>query len=126
MTIKKMGLSWIVVADAARSKKFFTETLGLKLTSDAPEFGWMEVSPQGEAESCLGIGQYSPEHGDVKPGQNAVATFVVDDIIAKKKELEGKGVKFVDEIMEVPGHVKMVSFVDPDNNMFQLVQILGK
>jgi predicted enzyme related to lactoylglutathione lyase len=50
--------------------------------------------------------------------------MTVDNIVATKKELEAKGVTFIDEIMEIAGHVKMVTFTDPDGNKFQLVEEL--
>ena len=53
-----------------------------------------------------------------------ILTFTVDDIEAAKKELEEKGVKFKTDIYEVPGHVKLVDFVDEDNNTYQLAQHL--
>ena len=59
-----------------------------------------------------------------KPGNNSVVTLTVTDIVESKAELEAKGVKFFGDIIEVPGHVKMATFADPDNNVFQLVQML--
>lgn len=125
MVIKKIQLGWIVTGDFATSKKFFTQILDMKLTTDAPEFGWMELQGN-EGGMYLGVGQYQPNnaHCPDKPGSNVVLTMTVDDIVKSKKELEAKGVKFVDDIVEVPGHIKMVSFVDPDGNKFQLVQEL--
>ena len=57
---------------------------------------------------------------------NAVLAMTVDDIVAAKKELEGKKVSFIGDIIEVPGYVKMATFADPDGNIFQLVQELGQ
>ncbi len=121
--IKSMKLSWIATADIQKSKKFFIETLGLEIKNDTAEYGWMELQGH-EGGMYLGVGQAQPEHPDEKPGMNAVVTMTVDDIVAAKKTLEAKGVRFIDEIIEVPGHVKMVTFVDPDGNRFQLVQEL--
>lgn len=123
--IKNIGLSWITVADFKKSHEFFTKTLGLTTDSYNPEMGWMELKGQS-GECSLGVGAYTPEHGETdKPGQNAVVTFTVDDLLASKKTLESNGVKFVGEILEIPGHVKMVTFLDPDGNKFQLVQMLS-
>lgn len=122
--IKQMNLAWISVSDIAQAKKFFVETLGMQIEADAPDYGWLEVS--GKDENCmrLGIGQARPESAE-KPGMNAVVTMIVDDIVIAKKELTTKGVQFVGDIIEVPGHVKLATFLDPDNNMFQLVQMLS-
>lgn len=123
MKIKEIGLSWITVSDYAKSKKFFAD-LGLEMSSDSADFGWAEF--KGEAGAALGIAQENPQYGTTKAGTNAVVTFTIEDIVAAKKELEGKGVKFLGDIMEVPGHVKLATFVDHDNNQFQLAQILGE
>jgi predicted enzyme related to lactoylglutathione lyase len=123
MKINEIGLSWITVSDYQKSKKFFAD-LGLELNSDSAEYGWAEF--KGVAGAALGIAQENPQHGSEKAGTNAVVTFTVDDILATKQEFEAKGVKFLGDIMEVPGHVKLATFVDLDGNKFQIAQILGK
>ena len=122
MKIKNMSLAWVTVKDFAQAKKFFSETLGLTVSSEVEEYGWMELKA-GEDSFLLGAGQCSSQNS-IKPGQNAVLTLTVDDVIAAKNDLEKKGVCFVGEIIEVPGHVKMALFQDPDGNHFQLVEQL--
>jgi len=123
MIVKKIDLAWITVSDYAKTKKFFTETLDLKISSDSAEYGWAELKgPQG---ATLGIAQENPQYGSEKAGHNAVLVFTVEDIVAAKKELEAKGVKFEGDIMEVPGHVKLATFIDLDGNKFQLAQELA-
>lgn len=122
--IKKMSLAWIAVNDINASKKFFKDTLGLDVINDTPEYGWMELKAPG-TDFTLGVGQAREGHETEKAGMNAVVTMTVDDIVKSKAALEAKGVKFIDEIIEVPGHVKMVTFVDKDGNKFQLVQELN-
>jgi predicted enzyme related to lactoylglutathione lyase len=129
MVVKKVGLSWFAVKDIQKAKKFFSQTLGLQLTVDTPEYSWLELAGEEDFCSMVGIGEAKEMGGHkppIAPGQNAMITFVVDDIVEAKKELESKGVRFVDEIMEVPGHVKMVTFVDEDGNHFQLVEDLDE
>ncbi len=125
MAIKSMDLAWICTSDIKKAQQFFIETLGLKEMNFAPEYGWLEV--QGKKGGFgMGIGQANPKDPLGKPGMNAVMTFTVDNIEESIKELTNKGVKFVDEIVEVPGHVKMISFVDGDGNLFQLCEQLGE
>ena len=124
MAIKRIDLSWIIASDLKKSKDFFTNTLGLKIHSSSDEYNWLEVG--GKDGGCaLGIGQQSDYQPDDKPGQNAVITFTVDDIVETKKELESKGVK-IDDIMVIEGHVKLASFTDFDGNKFQLAECLSK
>ena len=126
MNIKRMDMAWITVSDAKQAKAFFCDILGLKLSSEAPEHGWMELVGH-EGGATLGVGKACKDTApDVKPGQNAVMTMTVDDIVAMKQMLEAKGVKFLGDIIEVPGHVKMALFCDADNNKFQIVQMLDE
>lgn len=123
--IKSMDLAWITVSDFQRAKTFYTETLGLTLRSGAPEYSWMELVGK-DGGMALGVGgDCGTDQNPVKPGQNAVMTMTVDDIVATKAALEAKGVQFFGDIIEVPGHVKMALFADPDGNKLQLVQMLS-
>lgn len=124
MAIKSMGLAWISASDVKKAKEFFTDKLGLTLTSDAPEFGWFELQAK-EGDFILGVGQDSQE-SPVRAGQNAVVTLSVDNIEETKKDLESKGVKFLGGIEEVPGHVKLALFADEDGNLFHLAQKLSE
>jgi predicted enzyme related to lactoylglutathione lyase len=121
MPIKSMQLSWITVNDLHKARSFFADTLGLILKTDAPDMGWMELQGK-EGGMILGIGAAQP---GVKSFENAVVTLTTDDIEQTKKNLEDKGVQFLGDIIEVPGHVRLAMFVDFENHMFQLVQSIG-
>jgi catechol 2,3-dioxygenase-like lactoylglutathione lyase family enzyme len=68
---------------------------------------------------------------DVPLPQNAVGAqhvaFLVDDINAKKAELEGKGVRFLSDVNVVDEGVlagwRWVYFSDPEGNALELVEI---
>lgn len=124
MKIKKISLGWIISSDAEKTKNFFSDVIGMRVTDSNPEFGWFELQGTAHDGIALGIGQYHQNHGADKPGQNAVLALEVDDLAQAKEELEKKGVSFIDDIIEIEGHVKMITFVDPDGNKFQLVQLL--
>ncbi len=123
MAIKKIELGWITVSDFKKTKKFFTD-IGLKLMESKEEWGWMELEG-AEGGMRLGVGLANEKNPD-KPGHNAVLTFTVDNLETTMSDMKAKGAKFVDEIMEIQGEVKMVTFVDPDGNRFQLVETLKK
>lgn len=126
MQIKKIELGWIIVSNFAKSKQFFSETLGLKILEQTEHYSWMELGAQ-EGDMRLGVGEYCEEYSkDDKPGQNAVLALTVDNIVAAKKELEDKGVIFIGDIVEIPGNVKMATFKDLDGNKFQLVEHIGE
>lgn len=127
MAIQSINLGWIIVKDHAKSVEFF-KMLGLEVKSHVPEYCWAEFAgPKGGA--LLGVGveckDTAESMGNIRPGSNAVMTFTVDDVEKSKAEFEKQGVKFVSDIIEVPGHVKMATFVDLDGNVFQICQLLG-
>lgn len=123
MKIKQVSLAWITVSDIKKAQDFFCNTLGLQITQDSSaEHGWLELIGH-DGGGVLGIAQ--DQDAPIKPGQNAILTFLVDDIISAHTELKEKGVSLIGDIIEIPGHVKMATFTDPDNNYFQLVQQIG-
>lgn len=122
MAIRKMELGWITVSDFAQAKSFFVDTLGLEISSGCEEYSWLELRGK-DGGALLGVGG-SNESCALKPGQNAVMTMTVDDIMQTKVELEAKGVVFISDVVEVPNIVKMAMFTDKDGNKFQLVQDL--
>ena len=121
MTVKAINLAWISVSHFKKSEKFFTDVVGLKVdTSNEDGYEWAELRGH-EGGAVLGVGVITNPNEPVKPGNNAVVTFTVDDIVKKKAEMEKMGVLFIGDIIEIPGHVKMAFFKDPDGNIFQLV-----
>ncbi len=126
MKIKSFGLAWVITTDMTKAKDFFTNKLGLSISQDSSEHGWIELKAE-KGNFLLGVGADSGDDcgGPIKPGHNAVLTMNVDDIVAAKAELEKRGVATEGEIIEIPGHVKMLFFKDTDNNYYQLIQDLS-
>jgi len=122
MTVKNMGLSWIVVNDLKSAIAFYTEVVGLKLMEVHEQYGWAELEGH-EGGMRLGIAQYCEEAG-MKAGQNAVVTLTVADLAKAKADMQKKGVKCIGDVQEVPGHVKMQTIVDADGNQFQIVELM--
>ncbi|MEC7838997.1 MAG: VOC family protein [Chlamydiota bacterium] len=116
-----MNLAWIVAEDFEQTLKFYTEVLGLKLISRTDEYKWAEL--EGEDGAMIGVAGKSDE-SPVMPGQNAVLTYTVENIEEATSELKEKGVELIGAIQEVPGHVKMQLFKDPNGTLGQLVQLL--
>lgn len=119
MKAKGIYLSWIVVKDLEKAIKFYTEVVGLEVKEYHKEFRWAELS--GPHGSILGIGEEDPVSG-IKPGSNAVVTVSVADINQAIAHFVKNGATLIGEIVEIPGHVKMQTFVDADKNTLQLVQ----
>lgn len=125
MEIKEIGLCWIHTSNLKKAEEFFSKTLGLDITSNSPEYGWLEFKGKNNG-LAFGVGQENLEMSPKKAGSSAVVTFTVDNLEEFQKNLEAKGVKFTSDVMEVPGHVKLVSFEDFDGNEFQLVEVLNE
>ncbi len=122
MSVKEIGLSWIVVKDIKAAVRYYTEVVGLDLLEFNEQFRWAELQGR-DGGAILGIAQESPQE-QIKAGQNAVVTFTVDDIEKVKEEMVQKGAKAEGDILEVPGHVKMQTFIDAYGNRFQLCEVV--
>lgn len=123
MHVKSMQLCWISVKNLSQAIKYYTEVVGLKLMVSNEEFGWAEL--QGaDGGARVGLAESNEGRDIVKPGQNAVLTFTVDDLEKTKGEMLKKGAHLIGNLEEVPGHVKLQLFKDQDGNHFQVVQML--
>lgn len=133
MKIKNISLAWVSTTDLKQAKNFFNEILGLKISTEANEHGWLELHAKND-DFLLGVGEIktnqthssftaSGQISPIQPGQNAVITFEVPNIEVAKAELESKNVRVYD-IVTIPGHVKMAFLQDFDGNFFQLVELL--
>lgn len=127
MAIKRMDLAWVTVRDFPKAKHFYQEVLGLTALSVDEENGWIELVGK-DGGAVVGVAQTddvpSEDMHGAYPLTGAVITFTVDDIAQTKKELEDQGVNFIGAIIEVPGHVKIIFFTDPEGNKFQLIEDL--
>ena len=108
------GLDFVAVPsrDAARSKAFYGETLGLRRDEHRGLEFWA-------GDTCLNI--WEPERFglEFRPQKDAHLAFHVDDVVQARKELEARGVAFVGGILDT-GVCLMTSFTDPDGNHLML------
>jgi methylmalonyl-CoA/ethylmalonyl-CoA epimerase len=113
----RIGQIAIVCTDVARARDFYRDALGLKHLFDAgPTLSFFQ---SGTTRLML-----STAEGE--PTGTSVLYFFVTDIQGTKKELEGKGVKFIDEphmIAKMPDHeLWLVAFRDSEGNMLALME----
>jgi predicted enzyme related to lactoylglutathione lyase len=121
---QSFDLAWIVVKDLKKAVQFYTETVGLKLLNLHEELGWAELQgPNGGAKIGIGV---ENDKDPIKAGANACLTFTVENLEKSRDSFLQKGANFLGEIMEIPGHVKLLTGVDADGNHFQLAQMLSK
>jgi catechol 2,3-dioxygenase-like lactoylglutathione lyase family enzyme len=98
--------------DAARSRAFYVDTLGLRPDERAEAEFWV-------GETCFGIWEPTRFGMPFAPQKNAHIALQVDDVAAARAELEGKGVDFAGETLDT-GVCQMAFFTDPDGNDLML------
>ncbi|HBY64249.1 MAG TPA: hypothetical protein DEH78_30875 [Solibacterales bacterium] len=108
--------AWYSVPDMDAARRFYTETLGLKVIYQME--GWMEFAAEA-GQPTVAISD-SPAIG----GGGATVVWRVADIEKSRAELVAKGVRFEGKIEEFPGVVRVATFRDPAGNPGQLVQLL--
>jgi methylmalonyl-CoA/ethylmalonyl-CoA epimerase len=113
----RIGQIAIVCKDVARARDFYRDALGVKHLFDAgPALSFFQC---GTTRLMLG-----PAEGEASG--TSVLYFFVPDIDAAKKELVGKGVRFVNEphmIAKMPDHeLWLAEFRDSENNVLALME----
>ena len=108
------------VTDITRAKKFYSDTLGLKLIDEGETPGHIAYDA-GEGTFLMVYFRPSPPTSD-----STSAAFSVDDVETAVQELKNRGVKF--EVYDLPGvewngeiaslgDMKAAWFKDPDGNI---------
>ena len=115
-TIRGIDITAYLVQDAERAKKFYTETLGLKMTMDYGPNGGEFTFADG---STFGI--WKMNDGSFHPSGGVM--FAVDDIKEAYKELKSRGVQ-IEEPFENPPCF-MAECKDTEGNSFLLHQRKG-
>jgi len=125
-TVNKFMMLSINVSNMPKSKEFYADKLGLKITTDYridDNNWWVSLTPpEGGATLTLARASAYPE--SIKPGTLSLY-FETSDIVATHKELSGKGVEVNDIRNDLfgPGSgVKFFNLKDPDGNLVYLVQ----
>lgn len=112
-------------ANATKLAKFYREVVGLKQTMD---FDMGENNEKGFEFAIKGsTGLYIMDHSEVKGNnknpERIILNFEVDDIEKEVKRLKRAKAKVKQDIYHLQGYGLVATFVDPDGNFFQLVQV---
>jgi len=121
------GIEGVLVGsqNAQKLADFYAKIVGLKLTN---EFEMGENNERGFEFAIKGsIGFYIMDHSEVK-GKNKnperiILNFEVDDIEKEVTRLKKAKVKIQQDIYHIEGYGLIATFVDPDGNLFQFVQV---
>jgi predicted enzyme related to lactoylglutathione lyase len=118
MMFEKVAFSMFSVADPARARDFYENTLGLKVGM-AGTFGdmhWIEYDLPGGG--CIALTNSTGQ----APGGGAAIAIEVSDLDALVSELKGKGVAFQGDIIKGP-HCRMANCLDSEGNALVLHQL---
>ena len=111
ITYRPVVLVQLAVSDLDRAIRFYTETLGFRLTERRDDLKFAHIAT---AVDGLQIGLSA---GGTNVGSGAaVINIGVTDANAARAVLEAKGVKFPRPTTVIPGKVTLAEFQDPDGN----------
>ena len=110
----KLNHLQVTVRDAARSRDWYVEHIGVRVEFEAPQQGFVALEDDWGMALLLSQG---------KPAKGAASGFAiyfeVEDVDARYRALKGKGVKFVHEPMQtVWGYGPELT--DPDGYIVRL------
>lgn len=123
--IKKLGHLGMFVMDVERSKKFYTEILGFKV-SDVNEQGIVFLRCGTDHHDTVLVPLPKENHGSVHTDKREIQQISyevdsVEDLREALNSLREKGVTIVSGLRQRgPGNDKSIDFLDPDGNNVQL------
>lgn len=105
------------VSDIDASVEWYTEKLGMRISSKYQTEEWVELTRADLGNVTLGLFWDEEAMGT----DFEVINFVVANLQAARQELIDKGVE-VDDIEESDNGIQLAFFEDPDGNLFALRQ----
>jgi catechol 2,3-dioxygenase-like lactoylglutathione lyase family enzyme len=112
----------IFVRDFERAVRFYTETLGMKLSHRSDELGWAQLTTGG-AELALerDRGEGEDGHDEDLVGRFVGISLAVENIMETYETLRARGVEFLRPPAKMPWGGVLAHFRDPDGNVLTLV-----
>ncbi|HWP58585.1 MAG TPA: VOC family protein [Candidatus Acidoferrales bacterium] len=120
---RKLGHVGVFVKDLERSKKFYTEVVGLKVSDELP--GRAVFMRCGHDHHDTVLFQLPPEKAGrsqndrVELQQISYEVDRLDDLRQKAAELRAQGMEVAGPQQRGPGMDKTIDFSDPDGNTIQ-------
>jgi methylmalonyl-CoA/ethylmalonyl-CoA epimerase len=110
VTLSKVGLVMLGVADMPRALAFYRDKLGMKVQSENAEFAFLDGGGVTLALS-------TPLQKHTKLGAGAVEiVFSVESVRGAHEALRARGVEFIQEPRAVVGTMWSANFKDPDGH----------
>jgi predicted enzyme related to lactoylglutathione lyase len=110
--IRSLDFVAVPSTDAARTRAFYIDTLGLRPDDRAQWEFWV-------GDTCFGIWEPKAMGMPFAPGTASHIALHVDDVAAARATLEQKGVQFAGDTFDT-GVCHMALFADPDGNALML------
>lgn len=112
-----LGLDHVVlfVHDLERAKRFYRDTLGLRLVVDLPDFAGVVAGGQM-------IGLHPTETSGADVGRGPIPYFRVEDMTAALEQLRRCGVAVHSGPLRVPSGEYIATIHDPEGNALGLVE----
>ena len=132
--IRRVSHVTVFVLDQDRARRFYTESLGFEVRSDATldGFRWLTVGPRGQPDLQILLAypappMFSPEDAEtvralVAKGALGGAVLETDDCRATYETLKAKGVSFLQEPAERPYGIEAL-LRDDSGNWYSLNQL---
>jgi lactoylglutathione lyase len=130
MTLKRIDVVVLFVADLARAKAFYRDTLGLGIKFEDQASAGFDLGDTllllltiRDAQDLL-----SPEAVATQRPTGASSQHVafVEDVDAMYKHLASRGVEFVREPIDREWGLRTAHFKDPDGNIWEIAHSLEK
>ncbi len=120
---RKLGHVGIFVKDLERSKKFYTEVVGLKVSDEFPGRGVFLHCSHDHHDTVL----FQLPHEKLDRSHNDRAEIQqisyevdrIDDLRQKAAELRAQGIEVIGPERKTAGMDKTIEFSDPDGNKIQ-------
>ncbi|MGB2696146.1 MAG: VOC family protein [Dehalococcoidia bacterium] len=99
---------------------FYRDVVGL---TPNPEFGPGAFMAGSSSFIAFIVEGHSDVQGPTKEPQRILLNFIVGDLASEQKRIEAAGVTFILSAAEEPGFGIISTFLDPDGNYCQLIEL---
>lgn len=130
MSLKRIDVVVLFVADLDRAKTFYRDTLGMETKFEDQYSAYFGLETTSLLLLTIAGAQdlLSSEAVAVPRPTGATSQLVsfVEDVDAIYEELVGRGVEFVRKPIDREWGLRTAHFKDPDGNVWEIVQSLAK
>ncbi len=99
---------------------FYRDIVGL---TPNPDFGPGAFMAGSATFISFIVEGHSEVKGATKEPERVLLNFIVNDLASEQKRLEAQGVKIVRNAVREPGFGVISTFLDPDGNYCQLIEL---